>query len=68
MTRTIALILIALGCLAGTAFAADPPLGAYQEPAPRVVPVEKAVGFVNELLERRGGQQRVSKDVLRKES
>ena len=37
VTRQIALILIALGCLAGTAAAADPPLGAYQEPAPRVV-------------------------------
>lgn len=66
MTRQITLILIVLGCLAGTAAAADPPLGAYQEPAPQVVPEENAVGFVNELLEQRRGSQRVSKDDLRK--
>jgi hypothetical protein len=66
VTRLIALILIVLGCLAGTAAAADPPLGAYQEPAPRPVPESHAVGFVNELLERRGGPQRVSRDELRK--
>jgi hypothetical protein len=66
VTRPIALILIALGCLAGTAAAADPPLGAYQEPAPRVVPESHANDFVNELLQRRGGVQRVSQEELRK--
>jgi hypothetical protein len=66
VTRAVPLILIAVGCLVGTATAADPPLGAYQEPAPRVVPEEHATGFVNELLERRGGPQRVSKEELRK--
>jgi hypothetical protein len=64
VTRKVALILLAFGCLTGTAVAADPPLGAYQEPAPRVVPEEHAVGFVNELLER-GGAKRVSRDELR---
>jgi hypothetical protein len=63
--RQVALIFIGLGCLAGTASAADPPLGAYQEPAPRVVPEQHAVGFVNELLERRGGPQRVSREELK---
>jgi hypothetical protein len=68
VTRLIApiLILIVAGCVAGTAAAADPPLGAYQEPAPRPVPEQNAVGFVNELLERQGGVQRVSRDDLRK--
>jgi hypothetical protein len=65
VTRPIALILIALGCLTGTAAAEDPPLGAYQEPAPRLVPESHATGFVNELLERRGGPQ-LSQDDLRK--
>jgi hypothetical protein len=63
--RAIALMLLVLG-LAGTAAAADPPLGAYQEPAPQVVPEQHAVGFVNELLERGDGPQRVSKEELRK--
>jgi hypothetical protein len=65
VTRQIGLTLIVLGCLAGPAAAADPPLGAYQEPAPRPVPESHALGFVNELLERRGGVQRVSRDELR---
>ncbi len=59
------MVLFVLGCLAGTAAAADPPLGAYQEPAPRPVPEENAVGFVNELLERRGRPKRVSQEELR---